>query len=157
MDDLFGLPAGQTFQASGRGYALVHPEDVFELREKIAAALRNGETGTIVFALSALATGRSLGSKNMRMPRKTPNRGKLLVAGLVWDVTERKTLELSLQDADRRKDEFLATLAHELRNPLAPLRNGLQIARLTSQADSPFRGTVDMMDRQLTRPRTSRG
>ena len=72
------------------------------------------------------------------------------MAGLVWDVTERKLLESSLQDADRRKDEFLATLAHELRNPLAPLRNGLQIARLTSKADSPFQRTIDMMDRQLT-------
>jgi signal transduction histidine kinase len=74
----------------------------------------------------------------------------LSIAGLVWDVTERKNLELSLQDADRRKDEFLATLAHELRNPLAPLRNGLQIARLTSKADSPFQRTIAMMDRQLT-------
>ena len=72
------------------------------------------------------------------------------MAGLVWDVTERKLLESSLQEADQRKDEFLATLAHELRNPLAPLRNGLQIARLTSSADSPFRRTIEMMDRQLT-------
>jgi signal transduction histidine kinase len=59
-------------------------------------------------------------------------------------------LKLSLQEADRRKDEFLATLAHELRNPLAPLRNGLQIARLTSKSDSPFQRTIEMMDRQLT-------
>jgi signal transduction histidine kinase len=79
-----------------------------------------------------------------------PNTGRLTVAGLVRDVTERKLLEGSLQEADRRKDEFLATLAHELRGPLAPLRNGLQIARLTSKADSPFQHTIEMMDRQLT-------
>jgi len=54
------------------------------------------------------------------------------MAGLVWDISERKLLESSLQESDRRKDEFLATLAHELRNPLAPLRNGLQIARGTT-------------------------
>lgn len=46
---------------------------------------------------------------------------------------ERSQLAAELSDADRRKDEFLATLAHELRNPLAPIRNGLQILRLTSQ------------------------
>ena len=55
----------------------------------------------------------------------------------------------ALQDADRRKDEFLATLAHELRNPLAPIRNGLQILRLSPDGDraEQVRG---MMDRQLT-------
>ena len=67
------------------------------------------------------------------MPRQTPPRERLSMAGLIWDVTERKNLELSLQDADRRKDEFLATLAHELRNPLAPLRFGLQIPCLNEQ------------------------
>ncbi len=56
----------------------------------------------------------------------------------------------ALRTADRRKDEFLATLAHELRNPLAPLRNGLHIARLLVPADSRVQRTVQMMDRQLT-------
>jgi PAS domain S-box-containing protein len=46
---------------------------------------------------------------------------------------ERSQLAAELSEADRRKDEFLATLAHELRNPLAPIRNGLKILRLTSQ------------------------
>ncbi len=68
---------------------------------------------------------------------------------VVSDVTDRKRLELQLREADRRKDEFLAVLAHELRNPLAPLRNGVQIARLTAPADDMLRGTLDMMDRQL--------
>jgi len=54
------------------------------------------------------------------------------------------------RDADRRKDEFLAMLAHELRNPLAPLRNGLQIARLKVTPDSPLQHIVAMMERQLS-------
>lgn len=65
------------------------------------------------------------------------------------DITGRKTAEEALHNADRRKDEFLATLAHELRNPLAPLRNGLQIARLQGAYDSPIARTIDMMDRQV--------
>ena len=43
------------------------------------------------------------------------------------DITDRKRLEESLRLADRRKDEFLATLAHELRNPLAPIRNAIHL------------------------------
>jgi two-component system CheB/CheR fusion protein len=48
----------------------------------------------------------------------------------VVDVTERRQAEASLRDADRRKNEFLATLAHELRNPLAPITTAAQILRL---------------------------
>lgn len=70
------------------------------------------------------------------------------VALLFSDITERIEAEEALRAADRRKDEFLATLAHELRNPLAPLRNGLQIARKINP-DARLVGTLDMMDRQL--------
>jgi PAS domain-containing protein len=69
--------------------------------------------------------------------------------GAALDLTARKAAEDALRQADRRKDEFLATLAHELRNPLAPLRNGLQIARLNTQPDAPFGRTVEMMERQV--------
>lgn len=71
-------------------------------------------------------------------------------ADRTWAALERARAETALRDADRRKDEFLATLAHELRNPLAPLRNGLQIARLSSRGDPLQLRTVDMMDRQLS-------
>ncbi len=56
----------------------------------------------------------------------------------------------ALQRADRRKDEFLATLAHELRNPLAPLRNGLQVMRLAGAAPDVVERARGMMERQLT-------
>jgi PAS domain S-box-containing protein len=70
------------------------------------------------------------------------------VLGVTADVTERKLMEEALRDADRRKDEFLATLAHELRNPLAPIRNGLQILR--AAGDAAATGEVrEMMERQL--------
>ena len=52
------------------------------------------------------------------------------------------------EQADRRKDEFLATLAHELRNPLAPIRNSVNVLRLTD-AGQPERAVWEMMDRQI--------
>jgi len=71
------------------------------------------------------------------------------------DVTERKRYEQSLQEADRRKNEFLAMLAHELRNPLAPIRNALQIMRLKASEehkrpeDEAVRSASAMMERQV--------
>ena len=55
----------------------------------------------------------------------------------------------ALRVADRRKDEFLATLAHELRNPLAPLRSALQIMELRGSEDAQQRRLLSMMDRQM--------
>lgn len=55
----------------------------------------------------------------------------------------------ALKEADQRKDEFLATLAHELRNPLAPIRNGLQILRMDPHGDRA-QMVREMMDRQLS-------
>jgi PAS domain S-box-containing protein len=64
------------------------------------------------------------------------------------DVTERAEAERALREADRRKDEFLATLAHELRNPLAPMRNALQILRLSNDPDVHEQSRL-LMQRQL--------
>jgi len=70
-------------------------------------------------------------------------------ADRTWAAVERSRAERALRQADRKKDQFLATLAHELRNPLAPLRNGIQIARLSLPADSKVQATLSMMDRQM--------
>lgn len=67
--------------------------------------------------------------------------------GAATDIDEIKHLETSLLKANRRKDEFLAMLAHELRNPMAIIRNGLTMLDLTI-TDELTRSTVAMMDRQ---------
>jgi signal transduction histidine kinase len=62
---------------------------------------------------------------------------------------ERLRLVNELKEADRRKDEFLATLAHELRNPLAPVRNAVQVLRLKGPDDPELRWGRDVIDRQV--------
>ena len=69
--------------------------------------------------------------------------------GVLVDITDRKRAEEALQEADRRKDEFLATLAHELRNPLAPIRSA---ARISSEPDASLeqlRWSHEVIERQV--------
>lgn len=68
---------------------------------------------------------------------------------LEHEMSERQMAENALRLADRRKDEFLATLAHELRNPLAPLRNGLQILRMQNNDPDALIQAQTIMERQL--------
>lgn len=74
----------------------------------------------------------------------------MLVAGVAIDITERKRAEDALQEADRRKDEFLAVLAHELRNPLAPISNSLEILRRSAGDKALVLQARETMERQLT-------
>lgn len=69
--------------------------------------------------------------------------------GCVVDVHDRKNYEQTLMEADRRKDEFLATLAHELRNPLAPVRNAVQLFRLKGPPEPQLQWARDVIDRQV--------
>jgi PAS domain S-box-containing protein len=71
------------------------------------------------------------------------------VTGTTRDITERQAMEEELRQADRKKDDFIALLAHELRNPLAPIRNGLQIIRLAGGDQQALNEARAMMDRQL--------
>jgi signal transduction histidine kinase/ActR/RegA family two-component response regulator len=71
------------------------------------------------------------------------------ILGVSHDISERKRAEEALREADRRKDEFLAVLAHELRNPLAPLRNGLEVMKLAASDAQAVSQTRAIMERQL--------
>ena len=66
------------------------------------------------------------------------------------DVTQRIRQEQLLREADRRKDEFLATLAHELRNPLAPIRNVLHLISRSDRSQHPEESSLAMAERELS-------
>ena len=70
-------------------------------------------------------------------------------AGINLDISRLKRTEQALRDADRRKDEFLATLAHELRNPLAPIRNAVKILDLATADERQRRWGRDVISRQV--------
>src|SRR5262249_18457304 len=65
------------------------------------------------------------------------------------DVTDRKRAEAEREESNRRKDAFIAILAHELRNPLAPVRTAARYLKLVKQTDPDARRQVDMIERQV--------
>ncbi|MDO9436872.1 PAS domain S-box protein [Hydrogenophaga sp.] len=88
---------------------------------------------------------------NWQLQRLTMPDGRHAVMCFYYDTTRLRRAEQELREADQRKDEFLATLAHELRNPLAPIRNSLHILRLSAQSDGQGNERVhDMLERQVS-------
>lgn len=71
------------------------------------------------------------------------------LAGTTRDVTDLKAIEESLREADRRKDEFLATLAHELRNPLAPIRHAAALSKMPGVTAAQLKWSGELIERQV--------
>ncbi len=75
--------------------------------------------------------------------------GRRIFTGLLRDVSDRKRIEAALIASDQRKDEFLAVLAHELRNPLAPISNALQVLKHASDQPERVNSVREVMERQM--------
>jgi PAS domain S-box-containing protein len=73
-----------------------------------------------------------------------------LVLASVLDVSQRHAAEQALQEADRRKDEFIAMLAHELRNPLAPVRHAVEIMKRVAPSQPELQAPRDIIERQVS-------
>ena len=111
--------------------------------------LETGETYRSRNFISPRADTNNVESYEWELHRITLPDGKLGVVSYYFDTTRLRKAEQGLREADRRKDEFLATLAHELRNPLAPIRNGLQILRLGSCDPVTSAQMQEMLERQV--------
>jgi PAS domain S-box-containing protein len=93
--------------------------------------------------------GSEVAIEDSAAPIRDP-RGSISGAVMVFhDVTARRHAEEALRKADRRKDEFLATLAHELRNPLAPIRQAALISKAQGATEAQKRWSQEVIDRQV--------
>jgi PAS domain S-box-containing protein len=140
---------GQNEEAAyrnGNGWVdMVHPED----REAAWRTFVQAAQDRSAFELECrlrVVDGSYRWAINAGRARHATDGSWLGYIGSVIDVHERIQARAALQAADRRKDEFLATLAHELRNPLAPIRNALHLVKLQGGVAGHLR---DMMERQL--------
>src|SRR5262249_12575518 len=147
IEALYGLPPGG-FEGGYQGWAkLVHPDDLPRAEEDVRRAL---ETGKYFTEFRVVWPDGSVHWLEARANVFKDGHDKpVRMMGVNMDITERKRHEEALREADRRKDEFLAMLAHELRNPLAPLRNAAYLLQQPG-LDQPFVGrTGEMVGRQV--------
>jgi PAS domain S-box-containing protein len=143
---LFGYAARE---AVGRSITLIIPQDRLQEETSILERLRRGERVDHFETVRRTKDGRAVEVSITSSPVRDAA-GKIVGASKVArDITERRLLERERRESDRRKDEFLATLAHELRNPLAPIRNAVEILRRSGIPEDPGGDALDIMERQL--------
>ena len=115
-----------------RRYALIHPDDRERVRETWTCAVREGRPYECESRLRQ-ADGGYRWVLTRALPVLDDDGHVIEWIGASTDIHELRLAQQALAEADRRKDEFLATLAHELRNPLAPIRNAVHILRQRRQ------------------------
>jgi PAS domain S-box-containing protein len=136
-------------QMQGWGWqAVQHPDHVDRVVARFRDCVERGVPWEDTFPLRG-ADGEYRWFLSRAIPIRDPASGEVTRwFGTNTDITERMAMEAQLREADRRKDEFLATLAHELRNPLAPIRHGLELLRRGGVAGEATDRVYDTLERQ---------
>jgi PAS domain S-box-containing protein len=136
-------------EAIGKHVSLIIPRERITEEDQILAQLRSGERVDHFETSRLTKDGQQIDVSLTISPIKD-NSGQVIGASkIARDITERKRAEAALAEADRRKDEFLATLAHELRNPLAPILNSVAVLKAPSSTEDDQRELRDVIERQV--------
>jgi two-component system CheB/CheR fusion protein len=154
LEALYGLPRGGFAGTEDAWENLVHPDDRAEAVRRVEQALETGRVnelewrvvwpdGTVHWLAGRWQVFMDSAGKPARM------------TGINIDITERKRMEelraseAALREADRQKNQFLAMLSHELRNPLAPIRNSLYLLERAAPGGEQARRAQAVIDRQV--------
>ncbi len=154
--DMFGLPRSETAFDAAQFGALVHPDDAERLKREIAATMEAGTRFHFEGRFHRRSDNALRWIELNGLLNRTAEGTPLRVVGTAADISDRKEadeelrrLAARLYEADVRRNEFLATLAHELRNPLAPLTSALATIRHSSDSAESVRNARGVMERQL--------
>ncbi|HJX27575.1 MAG TPA: ATP-binding protein [Thermoanaerobaculia bacterium] len=146
-NEITGQPPAE--QAGTGWLDAIHPDDRGKAQSAWERAMETGEPYEVEYRLLALD-----GSVRMMLSRaaavREPDGTVREWIGMLSDITESWRAGEALREADRRKDEFLAILAHELRNPLAPIRSSAEILRRLGSTDPQVERAVRRIDRQAS-------
>jgi PAS domain S-box-containing protein len=143
---LFGYSEAE---AIGQSITMIIPLERQDEERHILAKLRRGERIDHFETVRQAKDGRRIDISLTISPLRDRS-GKIIGASkIARDITAQKQVQEALHRASQRKDEFLATLAHELRNPLAPISNSLHLLRLSDDAEPAARRIHEIMEQQV--------
>jgi PAS domain S-box-containing protein len=145
--DLFGVDRSTFVPTRENVLDFFDPADAAEFVKRRAAAIASGRPFLDEFRIRRPDGSRIWIGYQGRAEYGADGR-PLRTLGIVMDISERKHVEQILRDADQQKDDFIATLSHELRNPLAPIRNALDILRHIPPTDPRVAWCHGIMRRQ---------
>jgi PAS domain S-box-containing protein len=152
-EKIFGYSANEMV---GTSILRLIPADRSREEDHILGKIRLGESVQHFETVRRTKDGRSINVSVTASPIKDASGMVIGASKVARDITARKRLELALEatakdlaEVARHKSEFLATLAHELRNPLAPLRNGLELLAMARGDQATWDRTHAMMTRQM--------
>lgn len=164
MEELHGRSSGSFDGTLDSALADVHPEDRGDLQSAIAASLAGDSDYHIEYRI-VTEDGRTRWLESKGQIVRDDNGRVARMAGVCMDVTDRREAEDALRisetmlrvqteelaTAHRQKDQFLAMLAHELRNPLAPISNAVQLLKIQSpeQREQTLGWAIEVIDRQV--------
>jgi PAS domain S-box-containing protein len=144
---LFGYTADEVI---GKPITIIIPPGRLDEEPRVLARIRAGEKVDHYETIRRRKDG-SLVDISLTVSPIVDGQGRIIGASkIARDISDRRAAERLLKEQSSRKDEFLATLAHELRNPLAPLANGLQLLHLSRDDQASADAVVEAMERQLS-------
>jgi PAS domain S-box-containing protein len=136
-------------EAVGKSILMVIPAERHGEEDQILARLRRGERLEHYDTVRRRKDGRLIDVSLTVSPVRDAAGAIIGASKIARDISESKRAQQALEDANRYKDEFLAMLAHELRNPLAPISNALQLLRVVDPASTESEHARAIMERQL--------
>ena len=143
---LFGYGAQE---AVGRPITMLIPPERLQEEIDILARIVRGDRVEHFETVRIAKDGRRLDISLTVSPIRNAAGEIIGASKIARDITGRKAAEAALREADQQKDRFIALLAHELRNPLAPLRNALQVMRIAPADGEAVQAARRVMERQL--------
>jgi PAS domain S-box-containing protein len=145
-EHIFGYRADEVI---GKSITLLMPPDHVNEEPAILERLKRGERIDHYETIRVSKGGALLNISLSVSPLKEPQGNIVGASKIARDITRQKHAEKSLREADRRKDEFIATLAHELRNPLAPIRQAAMISVAPRASEAQKRWSHEVINRQV--------
>jgi PAS domain S-box-containing protein len=143
---LFGYSAAE---AIGKPITLIIPPELHDEERQLLQRLRAGERVEHLETVRVDRSGRRVEVSLTVSPVRDRSGHIVGASKIARDIGRRKQLERMSREAERRKDEFLATLSHELRNPLGPLRSASDVLCQAEHPDPALQTACAIVDRQL--------